>query len=286
SFAGDSTGNPILARPINDFFPVQAVPPFTVNAVPISFPNTFTGTFTFSSSSRLWGAEANVARNLTASNRGSFDLLFGFRYLDLQEDLALGQTAQALAEGALVFNPMPGNRQPLPDGSSLSLFDRFHVRNQFYGGQLGGRYEYRLGIFVLNLQGKVALGPNHQSIEVSANSTATTPTGASSLPSGLPALTGTNTGRLTNNRFAVVPEGNFEIGCQITRYLQIQVGYDFLYVNNVVRAGSQVSSNINTAFVPSLPTFNPGIGPALPHLSLPKDDFWAQGVHFGVEFRY
>src|SRR5262249_58697022 len=49
--------------------------------------------------------------------------------------------------------------------SPLTVADRFFPRNQFSGGQIGGRFERWSGPFFLSLLGKVALGPNHESIK-------------------------------------------------------------------------------------------------------------------------
>jgi hypothetical protein len=287
NFSSDAAGNPVLARPFNDFIPVGAVPPFTPTSIFVSAPGGFTGSFAFATSSRLWGAEANLVRNLVSSPRVNLDLLLGFRYLDLEEDLEISQTTQALEGGELFFNNLdPTNPIPLDPSSTLTIVDRFHTRNQFYGGQIGGRLGYRWGPVVLNLSGKVAMGPNHEAVDVTGTTTATTPTGVSSLPSGMLAIAGTNTGRATTNWFVVVPEANFEVGYQINRFFQVYVGYDFLYVNNIARPGNQITTNLNSALIPTTLNFNSMVGPALPVLPMRKEDFWAQGIHVGMEFRY
>ena len=63
--------------------------------------------------------------------------------------------------------------------------------------------------------------------------------------------------------------------------MRVFVGYDFLYLSDVVRAGDQVNLAVNP---------NPlrGVtgGPAQPVFIVRPSDFWAQGVNFGLEFRY
>jgi hypothetical protein len=156
------------------------------------------------------------------------------------------------------------------------------------------RAEVDRGAFTATLSAQVALGPNHQTVSVAGQSTARTPDGTTqSFPSGLFAVNGTNAGRSTTNWFAVSPEVNLRFGYRFTDAFFAFVGYDFMYLNNVVRPGTEVNPNINLAFVPSSPTFItpanrtqlplPLVQPALPSL---RDDFWAQGLQFGIEFRF
>jgi hypothetical protein len=72
----------------------------------------------------------------------------------------------------------------------------------------------------------------------------------------------------------------------VTDWLQLFFGYDFLLINEVVRPGSQINLNVNSAFVPSSPNFGAGVGPNEPSRLTKRDEFWAQGIHFGIEFRY
>jgi len=71
------------------------------------------------------------------------------------------------------------------------------------------------------------------------------------------------------SRFAVVPEVNLNVGYQFADWARAYVGYDFLYASDVAQPGEQI---------------NPAgliFAPVQPHT-----DFWAQGVNFGLEFRF
>jgi hypothetical protein len=61
------------------------------------------------------------------------------------------------------------------------------------------------------------------------------------------------------------------------------VGYNFLYWSNVIRPGNQVDRVINPNL---LPPANGLGGPNRPTFEFHGSDFWAQGVSFGLEFRY
>src|SRR5262249_57291457 len=114
------------------------------------------------SSSRLWGAEANGVMNLLADNRVRFDGLLGFRYLSLQE--GLGIDTDQLFAAAPPF---------APSALAITTSDRFSTRNQFYGGQVGGRLSWRQDRLSLNLLGKVRLRSTHQTLRVNRTAPAT-----------------------------------------------------------------------------------------------------------------
>jgi hypothetical protein len=62
-------------------------------------------------------------------------------------------------------------------------------------------------------------------------------------------------------------------------------GYDFMYMNSVVRPGNQVDRNINLT-QSSVLGYGAINGPAFPAQQFNRTDFWAQGATFGFEFRY
>ncbi len=68
----------------------------------------------------------------------------------------------------------------------------------------------------------------------------------------------------------------------MTSRLRLTVGYTFLYWSQVARAGDQISTVINPS------QFPPGqlSGAPAPQFKLALSDFWAQGVNFGVDFRF
>lgn len=286
NFASDANGNPVLLRPFND-----ALADFSSTAAFVAVPDSFSGSFSFASSSQLWGLETNVLRNLYASPRFRADLLLGFRYLDLDENLILEQQTTALAGGQLVFLNNPANPNP-PTVNALSIFDAFHTRNQVYLGQIGMRFEGHAGSAFLRVTTKVGFGPNHETTHIAGSTTATLmdPTtqaiSTQTAIGGLLALPGTNIGRFNDNPFVIVPQVDVRLGYQVTSRLQLFFGYDFLFINSVVRPGSQVNLNVNTGILPSSPNFGSNVGPNEPSHLTKRDEFWAQGINFGIEFRY
>ena len=56
----------------------------------------------------------------------------------------------------------------------------------------------------------------------------------------------------------------------------------------VVRPGEQIDTNVNTRFRPPLPGFAAvtPTGPAVPAVLFRNTDYWAQGLNFGLQYRY
>jgi hypothetical protein len=247
SFA--STGAPLLGIPFfNVVTGAEAAQVFASAAGP--------GTVSVTSSSRLWGADGNVAK-FGECACVQVGLLVGFRYFDLSETVTI-EGAQFGAGGAV----------------ANALQDQFTTRNQFYGGQVGLRVATCLcSCLFFAAEGKFALGSNHEIIVIQGRSATA---GAIALD-GLFARA-TNSGRFERNQFAMIPQATAKVGLQINRYLMIHAGYDFLYWYQAVRPGNQIdrlTTPIGTAPV--------GPNPALP---FSESHFWAQGANFGFEMRW
>jgi hypothetical protein len=61
------------------------------------------------------------------------------------------------------------------------------------------------------------------------------------------------------------------------------MAYDFLYMNNVLRASTQIDRTIN----PTQNTvFQPPTGVPAPLPSFVRTDFWAQGISAGLQLRF
>ncbi len=269
-FAASSAGGaaPIISVPFN------ATEPFNFNAAgetSLNAGNT-PNTVTVSSASRLWGAEVNDLIRLVNRPRYGVSLLLGARYLDLEESLGLNDTFVDETAGGI-----------------LSVADQFHTHNEFFGGQLGLRGEARFGKLSLEATAKCALGVDYEFSDINGRSVTTNGTFGNTtgvLPGGLFAEP-SNIGRHTDTPFTVVPQLQLALGYDVTKHVRAVIGYDFLYMSNVLRPGAQIDRNINptqnvlfggTGGVPS--------GAPAPLGNPVHSDFWAQGVSFGLQIRY
>jgi hypothetical protein len=216
---------------------------------PVSVPGISAGLVSVASSARLWGSQVDLLRNLYRSQSGYINFTTGFRYLDLQEHLQLNTDQRIIA----------------PVGTVTSS-DSFGTRNQFYGVNLALQSGWQWKRFSVDAVKSVALGTTHQSVDISGSTT----TGLGTVPAGLFTLS-SGAGNHVRNQFNAIPQLQVRGGYALTNYLRATVGYDALFFGNVVRPGNQINSNV--AMIPNAPAFK-GSG------------LWAQGVSFGIEYRY
>ena len=267
-------GSPQFVRPFTDALLAQPA------QVSISDPGRLAGGAFAAFGARLSGLELYAIRNLYYHCGNRVDLLVGGRYLDLDEFLAFTQVTRPLGAATIQFN-----RTTFGAGTVLTLTDRFRTRNQFYGGTLGLRGEYHVGLGFLSLTAKVGLGNNHQSIDIDGRSSVSAP-GVAALPGGLFAVQGANLGHQSVNRFAILTEIGAQFGVQVTKRVKVIAGYDFIYLNNTARPGQQIDPVVNTRLVPTSALFGTVSGLTSPVPTGAREDFYAHGVRMGFEIGF
>ncbi len=278
NFANGANGL-VLARP---FFDVVGTPSLAGFSGPVpaaeilAFPGQSSGTINVSTSSRLHGADANFLCNWLEDSKYRLDFLLGFSWAQLQEDIDISDSSQVNAT-------LPANQF---GGGITDRTDSFGTKNNFYGAQLGSRFEYRYKALVMQFTSKTALGASNENVDINGDTTIR-PFGqpAVVVPSGLYALE-SNVGNYSKDRFAVLSELDLTLGWQCKRWCRIYAGYSFMYWSSVVRPADQIDEGVNRFFVPP---FTPGtalLGPVRPAALFKDSDFWAHGITGGVEFRY
>lgn len=261
NFFAASDGIPILARP---FFDVTT----GVNdSVKTAYPGFVKGSIDITASSQLQGAEVYFRQALCCGCCCRLDLLGGYRFLSLREDLGIND---------IEISNDPTN--PL-FGIPIIIREGFDTANNFHGGELGLSGEMQRGQWFVRATAKAALGGTGRIVNINGT---TQVNGFAPENGGLLALP-TNIGHFPSNAFSFVPEVDLYLGYNICPKLRAFVGYSFLYWTNVVRPGDQIDLRINT----TQPPLGDGlVGPPLPAFSNNHSDFWAQGFSFGLEFRY
>jgi Protein of unknown function (DUF1551). len=227
-------------------------------------PGFWSGTASLRYKNNMQGAELNVLKTIPSCDCNmSFGLLAGFRYLNFDEHLS--------------FDTSSPNVAPFPE-DTYTTTDKFHTENNYYGGQIGGKFEYNYCNFNFNATAKVALGALCQEAVIAGNTISNYPIGNSIAAVTTPGgyfTSAANIGNHKKTEFSVLPEIDVNLGYQITDCLRLQVGYSFLYVSNVMRAGKLIDRKINTAATPVETDYKTN-----------KDGLWAQGVNAGIEFRF
>ena len=250
-FVAESGGDPILARPIFNVLLDRQ------DAQLVAFPGVVAGTVAVDSYSEFNSAGVRLLRNVRDCGGSRLDLLAGYRYLRLEENLGI-------SENLISTNPFaPG---------TFEIRDEFDTENQFHGGDIGLLWKTRGCRWSLDVLGKVALGYTEQTVLIDGT------TGEN--PGGVLALR-SNMGLHERDEFAVVPEVGVTLGYQLTRNVKATLGYTFLYWSNVVRPGEQIDLAVNPNLFP--PVNGPVAGDERPGFAFQETGYWAQGLNFGVE---
>ncbi len=292
-------GSPNVAVPIDDvtgLWGLNVVLGETIFILPgpLSGPG-FKGRFTLKLSNKLLGSELNTLVNLISR----IHFIGGFRWVQLQESLSfIGKTAalsNSIATGFYDFK------------------DSFKTYNNFFGPQIGLKADYNVDRWLFNGFAKVGFGCMHQKLRIEGKSETsngnlfymTKNTGNEVLKGGLFSEP-TNRGSQHHNRFAIVFETGVHLSYQFSRCFEMGVGYDFLWLNQVVRPGKQIDRKINptrTALAKAsratvgigpdkpvpfgIPAAAPlPRGPKRPKFKHRTTGFWAQGFVFDINFKF
>ncbi len=268
NFAANSGTFPLLARPFFDLNSQSEIAEITTS------PGLGTGGIGVNTFSRLWGAEVNLRYNLWDGCHWRFDVLGGFRYLNLREGINIQENI--LADAAA----------PVFAGETIQVNDDFNTRNQFYGGQIGARLGWNWNRWSVDWLAKVALGDTHQVVNAQGNQLITTPAGATSFFNGGLLALNSNSGSFNRDQFAVVPETDLVLSYRVTNHMKLLLGYSFLYWSNVVRPGDQIDRVIDVTRIPNSGFPVAPAAQARPAVLFKGTDFWAQGISFGMEFTF
>ena len=274
ALASDANGTLLIARPVINALSGQEA------SLLLSTPGQLAGGIRVDSTNELYGAEVNFVGSVFRSKSLTADMLVGFRYMGLDERLNINSNSTVLSGGVAAFNG-----SLIGPGSTLSILDHFETRNDFYGGQIGGRTQVRWNRFFADFEGKLAVGNSHEVVNINGVTTLTGTSGAAFQPAGLLAVS-SNSGMSSRDEFTFIPEAGAKVGFHLTNHVSLFVGYTFIYWFDVARPGDQIDRVVNPALVPSNLAFGSMVGPNRPAVSFTRTDFWAQGVNIGLEVRY
>jgi hypothetical protein len=220
-------------------------------------------------SSKLWGAEGNVRLPWYNFLTDSTDALVGVRYLNLEEKLGINFQSN------------------LNSGTSVLIQDLVQTRNQFYGGQLGmngkiNGVERGIGF---DTTGKIALGSVRQEATFVGSNTIIAPGAAPDTQPGGLFASGANQGTFSRDKVAMIADLNLNVTYNFNRWSQVYVGYSILWISSVIRPGEAIDPVINDSrlrYVANPPASNVN----RPMQLWNANDFWAQGITFGLRLQY
>jgi hypothetical protein len=266
TFAGNgSINSPVLARP---FFNVNAG---LEDADPISVPGVQSGALVVDTKRVMYGGETNFRWHYWESNGSRILFSIGPRFLFLEESLETFETVSDLPGLGV-----PGNQ---------SLFrERYDTNNDFYGGQIGVEWQWRLGPLYVTATSKLALGEMLQKLTTqAATQVFEGATGAVFIsPDRALYLAPNNVGTFRRNHFTVMPEVNARLGYDFTNNLGISAGFTYLYISDVIRPANEVDRNVNMQPVGGLGIIPPARTPP----SFRTTSFSATGLDASIVVRF
>jgi hypothetical protein len=115
-----------------------------------------------------------------------------------------------------------------------------------------------------------------------------TTTGSTYTEGGLLAIPGANIGTFRQAKFGVLPEAGLTIGMYLTPNLRFGVGYNFMYLNSVVRPADQIDLGLDVRRIPNFPVGTvPAIAGVRPSAyPLKTSDFFVQGITFSLMWSF
>ena len=259
----------------------------------------FFGQFNYRISSLLQGAELNGLFKWMQFGRFRMDGFAGLFWADLHENSTFTANTGTVAN----YGFSPG---------FFRFSDRFITTNQYMAAQLGLKMTYLTKQWRVKGKVKGAAGTNWQTLKIAGASQTpsgnewftTVGTGSEILPGGAFANP-SNVGRYRKLRFTGGFDGEFQASFRFNRYLEVEVGYTFLWIWKVLRPGKQIDRKINstTTFLADasratvgvgsgpIPFGSPGPapgprGPSRPKILFRSSSFWAQGVNAGMQVRF
>jgi hypothetical protein len=246
NFAGSSAGDVVLARPF------LSEPGDVPAARVVAGPRVGSGTLSAESPLQFLGADANVRLNLSCEDHYRLDFLAGYRFIRMAEAVTVR------------------SHTDFPGGGAEDVEDNFRAVNLFNGGQIGLAGEYRRDLIYVAGSLKTAFGATWHQLDVN---------GFTATPAGVRAggflARPSNIGRTHDISYAVAPEANIALGCQLTERCRAYVGYTFVYLNNVTRPGQVIDTGIGVSN-----------GVARPLRPDANTDFWMHGINIGFEARF
>lgn len=263
-----STNDPsaaILARP---FYNVESA---RQDALIFAYPNIQTGSLNVRASNEWESLEILVREAVLGQCDRRVDFLFGYRYGRFSEELSL--------DGATTYVGQVGT---VPVGTIVQVSDQFSAHNDFHGAEIGFATRRQYCRWSFEFLTKLAVGSNRSRVNIQGSTVVTAPDELPVTYSGGLLAMPSNTVAYEKTDFAVIPEIGLNVGYDVTERLRATFGYTFVYWSHVARPGDQIDVNVNTS--QSLDGALSGV-PA-PQFKFVTSDYWAQGLNFGLDYRF
>ena len=157
-YAESPAGNPFLARPFYNIL-LDAE-----DALIVASPGVLAANMNVSTSSSILGAEAYLRTSVLSGRGYNVDLLGGYHFVRLDDDLSIHSLGLSL-------DPSSG----VAVGTTIDVLDMFDAHNEFHGGEFGLVSEVRRGCWTLTSLAKLSVGNMRETVRIDGSQTITTP---------------------------------------------------------------------------------------------------------------
>lgn len=255
-------------------------------ALVVASPGFSTGGVVATAKMNMWGAEANIWRNLYDNGTPTtFGVSFiaGYRYLETNPEIRINQVS-VYNDDLSAFDPSFASFA----GNMIEGVESFSARNQFNGGQFGINLKAYGSRFIFDTTLKVALGANQETLSIQGSQVRTFAAGSQVASQGLLLALPSNIGTFSKVKFAQVPELNVGVVVPMLPWLTLRTDFSALYISRFIRAGSQINRVIDITQIPNYPPNIgvPSTGLGLPTVLFNQSDLWMLGISVGMELKW
>lgn len=267
-------GSDIISRPFFNVDPgVNAADSELVNMAGIVDGEITVGADTdiFSTSTGLQKM-LHCCANASCSTSRRMDAFLGYRHFSLEDSLVITEALNSSAANGF-----------LPANTRFDVLDRFETENRFNGVELALLASLRKQRWAWSANSRVAFGNTSQRVFIDGATTVTVPANPAVVqPYGILAVP-SNIGTYERDKFGVYSETQLKLGYQVSNRLQLQFGYNFVFLNSVARAGDHVDLTVNgTQIDPNVAV----AGPLRPRFDFVDESIFLHGLSFGLNYRF
>ena len=250
--------------------------PFTIagtgqgQAVLVAFPGLSSGSFEArASSGNLYVSNITATDRIVDTGRFHLVALAGYRRYDMQEELNLLQRIVATDP-----NVVPG--------TTIQTYDRFRTNDTFHGADLGFRAEVVDGPIAFEVLTRMAIGQLTRTVDIRGNQIINVPGAPPVVNNGGMLALVSNIGQYRTQSVQIMPEIGTTGKWQITRHLELRVGYSLFLLQGVARPADQIDTTISPN------NFPPVVAPqgASPAPILRTSNIWVQNLSLGLNFGF
>jgi len=259
-YATNSGENPTIVRPFRD---ANGDPTALVIA-----GDGRTGTLSINGDSQVYGADISLRQLWRKGLGGRIDFLCGYQHVRINESLQIS---------SLTTDAPPNQAR------TIERTDLFDIDNEFHGGQVGFAGRFREGcwswdgMFKLGF-GSLRRGANLSGMTVTEDDRLDPPDDRFSDPVGL-LVRQSNRGDEDDSTFAWVPELNLNLVYHTHHNVDLSVGYGLVVVTDALQVSGAIDEDLQVDL---------GQPPTVdrPNRGFRYDDYWVQGIQFGLDWWY